>query len=62
MREINIKLSRNEELHDWSIEINGQSHEHVSSEGLTDLVEGALIIAAKSLIQSSVHDRALQHR
>jgi hypothetical protein len=60
MREINIKLCRNEELHDWSIEINGQCHEHVSSEGLTELVEGSLIIAARSLIQSSVHDRALQ--
>jgi hypothetical protein len=62
MSEINIKLCRNEELHDWSIEINGQRHEHVSSEGLTDLVEGALIIAAKSLIRPSVNGRALQGR
>jgi hypothetical protein len=62
MREINIKLCRNEELHDWSIEINGQCHEHVPSEGLTDLVEGALIIAATSLIQSSAYGRALQRR
>jgi hypothetical protein len=52
MREINIKLFRNEELHDWSMEINGRFHEHISNEGLTDLVEGALIVAAKSLIQS----------
>jgi hypothetical protein len=60
MREINIKLFRNEELHDWSMEINGRFHEHISNEGLTDLVEGALIVAAKSLIQSSVNGRALQ--
>jgi hypothetical protein len=53
MREINIKLQRNDELKDWSMEINGRLHEHVSDEGLTDLVEGALIVAAKSLIQSS---------
>jgi hypothetical protein len=53
MREINIKLLRNEELKDWSMEINGRLHEHVSDEGLTDIVEGALIVAAKSLIQSS---------
>jgi hypothetical protein len=53
MGEINIKLLRNEELKDWSMEINGRLHEHVSDEGLTDLVEGALIVAAKSLIQSS---------
>jgi hypothetical protein len=60
MREINIKLWRNEELHDWSMEINGRFHEHVSNEGLTDLVEGALIVAAKSLIQPSVSGRRLQ--
>jgi hypothetical protein len=51
MREINIKLWRNDELLDWSMEINGRFHEHISNEGLTDLVEGALIVAAKSLIQ-----------
>jgi hypothetical protein len=62
MREINIKLWRNEELHDWSIEINGRFHEHISSEGLTDLVEGALIVAAKSLIQASVNAGVLQGR
>jgi hypothetical protein len=62
MREINIKLFRNEELHDWSMEINGRFHEHISNEGLTDLVEGSLIVAAKSLIQSSVNGRALQNR
>jgi hypothetical protein len=62
MREINIKLFRNEELHDWSMEINGRFHEHIANEGLTDLVEGALIVAAKSLIQSSINGRALQGR
>jgi hypothetical protein len=62
MREINITLRRNEEVHDWSIEINGRLHEHVSSEDLTCLVEGALIIAATSLVQPSVNGRALQGR
>jgi hypothetical protein len=62
MREINIKLFRNEELHDWSMEINGRFHEHLANEDLTNLVEGALIIAAKSLIQSSVNGGALQGR
>jgi hypothetical protein len=60
MREINIKLWRNDELRDWSMEINGRFHEHVPDEGLTDLVEAALIVAAKSLIQSLVSGRALQ--
>jgi hypothetical protein len=60
MREISIKLWRNEELHDWSMEINGRFHEHISNEGLTDLVEGALIVAVKSLVQSPVSGRAVQ--
>jgi hypothetical protein len=62
MREINIKLWRNDDLMDWSVEINGRLHEHVSDEDLTDVVEGALIVAAKSLIQSSVNAGVLQGR
>jgi hypothetical protein len=42
------------------MEINGRLHEHVWDEGLTDLVEGALIVAAKSLIQASGNARVLQ--
>jgi hypothetical protein len=55
MREIHIKLQRNDELKDWSMEINGRLHEHVTDEGLTDLMEGALIVAAKSLILAQGH-------
>jgi hypothetical protein len=62
MREINIKLWRNDAFRDWSIEINGRFYEHVPNDGLTELVEGALIVAAKSLIQSSVNAGALQGR
>jgi len=62
MREINIKLWRNDELKDWSMEINGRFHEHVPDEGLTDLVEAALIVAAKPLIQTSAEAGALQGR
>ena len=47
MQEIHIRLQRNDELKDWSMEINGRLHEHVPDEGLTDLVEAALIVAAK---------------
>ncbi len=53
MGEIYIKLRRNDEMKDWSIEINGQCHEHVLDDGITDLVEGALIVAAKSLLHRS---------
>jgi hypothetical protein len=62
MREINMKLWRNDEFRDRSIEINGRIYEHVSDEGLTELVEGALIVAAKSLIQASVNAGVLQGR
>jgi hypothetical protein len=60
MRDINIKLQHHDELNDWSMEINGLLHEHVSDEGFTELVEGALFVAAKSLIQSSVNTGLLQ--
>jgi hypothetical protein len=60
MLEINIELWRNDELRNRPMEINGRFHEHFPDEGLTDLVEGALIVAAKSLIQSSVSGRELQ--
>jgi hypothetical protein len=62
MREISVKLWRNDEFRDWSIEINGRTYEHVPDEGLTELVEAALIIAAKSLILESVNAGVLQGR
>jgi len=62
MREINMKLWRNDEFRDWSIEINGRFHEHVPDGGLTELVEASLIVAAKSLIQGSVNAGVLQGR
>jgi hypothetical protein len=60
VREINIKLWCNDEFRDWSIEINGRFYVHVPDEGLTELVEGAMIVAAKSLIQTSVNAGAPQ--
>jgi hypothetical protein len=60
MREIHIKLERNDELKDWSMEINGRLHEHVLDKGLTELVEGALIVAVKSLIQATGNAGTLQ--
>jgi hypothetical protein len=60
MGEIHIRLRRNDELMDWSVEINGRFHEHVLDDGLTDLVEGALIVAAKSLIQAPGHGKIVQ--
>ena len=52
MQEINIKLWL-DEARDWSIEINGLRHDHISSEILEDLVECALIVAQKSLTEAA---------
>jgi hypothetical protein len=48
MQEINIKLWPNPVSGDWSIEINGLLHEHVSAQEMEDLVEATMIAAEKS--------------
>jgi hypothetical protein len=50
MQRIKIDLWHNDELLDWSIEINGLRHEHVTIEIAETLVECAMIVAQKSLI------------
>jgi hypothetical protein len=50
MHEINIKLCHNHGSGDWSIEINGLLHEHVSAQEMEDLVEATMIVAEKSLM------------
>jgi hypothetical protein len=49
MQQIKIDLWHNDEALDWSIEIDGLRHEHVTSEVMETLVECALIVAEKSL-------------
>jgi hypothetical protein len=46
--ELWIKLCYNAELLDWSVEINGLRHEHVTTEVMEALVECALIVAEMS--------------
>jgi hypothetical protein len=70
MLEINIKLWRNHASADWSIEINGQLHEHVSTQEMEDLVEATMIVAEKSLngaeqgerIRSGISERKAQSK
>jgi hypothetical protein len=52
MQQIKIDLWHNDEALDWSIEINGLRHEHVTSEIMETLVECALIVAEKSLTRA----------
>ena len=49
MQEIKIKLWRNGGAEDWSIEINGLRHDHVSGDEIEDLIEAAVSVAEKSL-------------
>jgi hypothetical protein len=51
-QEIGISLWHNDESLDWSIEIDGLRHEHVTSEIMEALVECALIVAQMSLARA----------
>ena len=53
MKELKIDLSHNYEAQDWSVEINGLRHEHITSEIMEDLVECALIVAERTLTEAS---------
>jgi hypothetical protein len=48
-QEIKLALWHNDESLDWSIEINGLRHEHVTSEVMEALVECAVIVAETSV-------------
>jgi hypothetical protein len=52
MEAINISLSRNYSEQDWSVEIDGSLHDHISTGTLDDLVEYALLVAQQSLLES----------
>jgi hypothetical protein len=47
MRTVNIQVWSNNQAQDWSVEINGTRHEHISSQIVEDLVECAIIVAER---------------
>jgi hypothetical protein len=47
-----ISFRYNDESLDWSVKINGQRHEHVTSEVMEALVECAMIVAQMSLTRA----------
>jgi hypothetical protein len=51
---VEIQMWLNDESLDWSVEINGQRHEHVTSEVMEALVECAVIVAETSVMRVSV--------
>jgi hypothetical protein len=54
MQQIKIDLWHNDEVLDWSIEINGLRHEHVTSEVAETLAECAMIVAEKPLTRPAL--------
>jgi hypothetical protein len=49
VRQIRVTLWHNFAVRDWSVVINGQSHEHVTIEVVEALVESELILAETAL-------------
>jgi len=51
MQEINIKLWRHSEEQDWSAEIHGRRHEHISTKTVDELVEYVVVAAQQALLE-----------
>lgn len=53
MQQLNVKLRRNQQEQNWSVEINGRSHDFISIEEVDELVKRALINAQESLTDAT---------
>jgi hypothetical protein len=51
MKETNIRLLRNPEEKDWSVQIDGKLYDHISTNTLDDLLEYTFIAAQQSLLE-----------
>jgi hypothetical protein len=51
METISIVLHRNHTQQDWSVEIDGTQHNHVSSATLDDLIDYVLVAAQQNLLE-----------
>ena len=64
MQKINIKLWRHEEVKDWSVEVDGELHRHVSTKTVDELVEYALVAAQEAEMEREAppeHERGPVH-
>jgi 3-oxoacyl-(acyl-carrier-protein) synthase len=52
MQEINIKLWRHTEEKDWSAEVYGRLHKHISTKTVDELVEYVLVATQQALLKS----------
>ena len=58
MQEINIKLWRHAEEQDWSAEVHGRRHEHISSKTVDELVEYVLVATQQALLEPEAQPSA----
>jgi hypothetical protein len=49
MRQLNLKIKRNEKEQNWSVEINGTSYDYVSIEDVKAIVNRAVASVEKSM-------------
>ena len=53
IEEIQLTLWYHEEKEEWTLEVNGALHNHVSSKVIDDWVEYAVVAAQQALIESA---------
>jgi hypothetical protein len=49
MEEIKIRLWRNRETRDWSLEVDGENHLHLSANTVFEVVEYIVLVAQQKL-------------
>jgi hypothetical protein len=58
--EIKIKLWHHNEENDWSAEVCGRLHKHISTKTVDDLVEYVLVAAQQALLEPDFHQTVVQ--
>jgi 3-oxoacyl-(acyl-carrier-protein) synthase len=58
MQEMNIKLWRHTEEQDWSAEVLGRLHEHISTRTVDELVEYVLVATQQALLEAEARPGA----
>jgi hypothetical protein len=53
MQQLNVKLRRNHQEENWSVEVNGKSYEFISIDEVDELVKRALTNAQESLTEAT---------
>jgi hypothetical protein len=51
MQEIKIKLWRHKEEKDWSAEVHGRMHKHISTKTVDEMVEYVVVAAQQALLE-----------